>query len=88
MSVTRTISLADLTSGELADLFCELGSSEQADFLATIIKIASSWGGAGWCQQSSFIMRDANQDAREAVRVLASHLPPEDLAWVAMAGAA
>jgi len=87
MSIARTIQINDLTSDEVAMLFTNMDSHGQARFFASVWKIAKDWPGAGWCQQSSGIVRQSNSDAREAIRTLASHLPAEDLAWIAAAGA-
>lgn len=86
MSVARTIQINDLTPDELALLFTDMSSSDQARFFATVWRIAN-WPGPGWCQQSSAIVDNAGSDTREAIRTLASHLPADDLAWIAAAGA-
>lgn len=87
MSIARTIQINDLTSSELAKLFTDMDSHGQARFFASVWEIAKGWPGAGWCQQSSGIVRQSDSDAREAIRTLASHLPAEDLVWIATAGA-
>lgn len=87
MAVTRTIELSDLTPLELAELFADMESEEQVEFFSEVWQIAKRWPGAGWCQQSSYIARDADNNAIQAIRTLASHLPDDDLAWIAAAGA-
>lgn len=87
MAITRTITLDDPTPAELAQAFCDLDGDDQAAFLSAVWRIAKDWPGAGWCQQSHAIAQAADSDAREAIRTLASHLPAEDLAWIAAAGA-
>lgn len=87
MSIARTIQINDLTPDELAMLFTEMDSEDQARFFATVWTLAKDWPGAGWCQQSCGIVQASNSDAREAIRTLASHLPADDLAWIAAAGA-
>lgn len=87
MSIARTIQINDLTPDELAMLFTEMDSEDQARFFATVWTLAKDWPGAGWCQQSCSIVQASNSDAREAIRTLASHLPADDLAWIAAAGA-
>ncbi|MBI0530888.1 hypothetical protein [Sphingomonas sp. TX0522] len=81
--VTRTIQIDDLTPGELADLFTEFDEYGQCQFFERVWEIAKAWPGAGWCQQSFSIARQASPAAREAIRVLASHLPAEDFAYIA-----
>lgn len=87
MSSARAIQINDLTPDELAMLFTEMDSEDQARFFATVWTLAKDWPGAGWCQQSCSIVQASNSDAREAIRTLASHLPADDLAWIAAAGA-
>lgn len=74
MTVTRTIELADITPSELAELFCEMDSAEQAQFFAGIKPITDKWPGAGWCQQSCSIACDLNKDGREIIEKLAEHV--------------
>lgn len=87
MSITRTITLDDLTPEEMARAFCDFDNEDQAAFLGAIWRIAKEWPGAGWCQQSFEIAEVADSDAIQAIRTLASHLTPDDLAWIAAAGA-
>ena len=87
MSVNRTISFDDLTPEELAELFAAMDGQEQSDFFAAVWSLAKKWPGAGWCQQSHEIARLADNNAIQTIRTLASHLPAEDLAWIAAAGA-
>lgn len=74
MTVSRTIKLADLTPAELAELFCEMDSDQQAEFFAGIKLIAAKWPGAGWCQQSCDIARSLDADGREVIEKLAEHV--------------
>lgn len=87
MSIARTIQIDDLTPEEMAELFTEMTGDQQADFFAAIWSIARRWPGAGWCQQSADIVRFADNNAIQTIRTLASHLPANDLAWIAAAGA-
>jgi hypothetical protein len=77
----------ELTGSELAELFAAMNGEEQAEFFAKVWSIAKEWPGAGWCQQSCSIVSFAGPGAREAIRTLASHLPADDLAYIAAAGA-
>ncbi len=76
MTVSRTITLDDLRPDELADLFCEMNSSGQAEFFNNISVIARDWPGAGWCQQACDIVRsrDLTDAGRRAIGSLAEHL--------------
>ena len=87
MEITINVEQMELTPEELAFLFCEMGGQDQADFFAAIWSEAKKWPGAGWCQQSYDIARFAHNNAIQAIRTLASHLPADDLAWIAAAGA-
>lgn len=87
MSVTRTFEIKDITPEELATVFCQMWAEEQAAFFTAVWSEAKRWPGAGWCQQSCSIVQATNSDAREAIRTLASHLPADDLAYIAAAGA-
>jgi hypothetical protein len=86
MTVTRTVEVNDLTPAEMAELFANMWADRQADFFSYLWEIAAEWPGTGWCQQSVSIIQKAGPNAREAIRTLASHLPAEDLAWIAAAG--
>ena len=79
MGVSRTIDLSDLTPTELATLFTDMDSEQQAWFFACVWRITKDWPGAGWCQQSCDIIRTMNVDGLEAIETLASHLPAETL---------
>lgn len=87
MPITRTITLDDPTPEELAKAFCDFDNGDQAAFLSAIWQITKAWPGAGWCQQSCSIVEVADNDAIQTIRTLASHLPADDLAWIAAAGA-
>ena len=86
MTASRTITFDDLTPEELAELFAEMDGQQQSDFFSAVWSLAKKWPGAGWCQQSYTIARLADNDAIQAIRTLASHLPADDLAWIAEAG--
>lgn len=85
--ITINVRQLGLTPQELAELFADMGSEQQVEFFSEVWQIAKRWPGAGWCQQSSAIARDADNNAIQAIRTLASHLPADDLAWIAAAGA-
>lgn len=76
MGVTRTIEVSDLTPEELAALFTDMVAYGQAKFFAEVWRIAAGWPGAGWCQQSYDIAKNAElcPGARDAIETLAAHL--------------
>lgn len=73
-SVTRVVEIGDLTAVELATLFCGLNDFEQVEFLEEIHRIAATWPGAGWCQQSYSIAHVAGPKACEVIATLAEHM--------------
>lgn len=79
MTVSRTIELSDITPPELATLFTDMDSEQQAWFFAQVWLIAKDWPGAGWCQQSYEIIRCGSVNTLSAIETLASHLPAETL---------
>lgn len=79
MTITRNITVDDISPAELAALFCDYGDQEQADFFAAIKPITDKWPGAGLCSQSNWICRLLNDDGRFVLSTLASHLPADVL---------
>lgn len=69
--IKRTIVLNDLSAAELATLFCNLYADEQATFFSEVGKIAATWPGAGWCQQSCGISQHLDKQATETILKLA-----------------
>jgi hypothetical protein len=76
MSVTRSVTLDNLTAREIAELFCGLDSEAQAEVFNHITDIARDWSGAGWCQQANSILtaRSLTDEGRKAIGSLADHL--------------
>jgi len=72
-TITRTVEVNDLTPQELAYLFTEFGSDDQAAFFSAVWNIAKAWPGAGWCMQALGICEEADSDARSAIKSLADH---------------
>lgn len=81
----RTFEITAITPNELADEFCQKFSSDQAEFFSRIWMIAKTWPGSGWCGQAASIIECADNDAIQAIRTLASHLPKEDVEWIVAA---
>jgi hypothetical protein len=74
MTVTRTISLDNITPAELADLFANgLNNEQQAEFFDVVGAIAKAWPGAGWCTQACAISAELTPLARETIATLAEH---------------
>jgi hypothetical protein len=82
MTITRTITIDDLTPQELADRFANMFDNEQAEFFAEVAKIAATWPGAGMCQQAYSIASHLDDEGRSVIQRLAEHagLIPEDAA--------
>lgn len=69
--ITRSITIDDITPQELATVFAGMWAEEQAEFFDNVWKIARTWPGAGWCQQSSAIAKELSSDGRECIATLA-----------------
>ena len=71
MTVTRTIEISDINPEELALIFSNYSSIEQALFFNALKPITDKWAGAGWCQQSSQIALRLDNGGAEIVAKLA-----------------
>ena len=71
VGIKREIVLDDITPHELAKVFCEMFADEQAAFFSEVARIASTWPGAGWCQQSCSISENLDDRAIETIVKLA-----------------
>lgn len=71
MTVTRTIALDDLHPGELAEIFANYASDDQARFFNTLAIKVKDWPGTGWCMQSSEIAPKLTHDGKAVVTKLA-----------------
>ncbi len=74
MGITRSITIEDIEASEVAHLFCEMGSEEQAEVFRHIGEIAKGWPGAGWCQQSYAIANNLEPGGRAVITKLAEHV--------------
>ena len=70
MAIRRTFEIGDITPEELATIFCEMDGEQQARFFSTVGKIAATWPGAGWCQQSCAISEYIDKSATETIMKL------------------
>lgn len=73
MTITRTITLDDLTPVELADCFASMFADEQAKFFAEVARIAATWPGAGMCQQACSIATHLDVNGLFVIEKLAEH---------------
>ena len=71
MTVTRTLTISDVTPEELATVFAKMWAEEQAEFFAKVWLIAREWPGAGWCQQCSAIAPLLDQNGKDCIAKLA-----------------
>ncbi len=71
--VTRTIVLDDIGPAELAQLFCDMGDIDQAQFFSAIKPIAEKWSSAGWCMQACGIAEQIDPAGRDVITKLAEH---------------
>lgn len=69
--ITRTLTIADITPAELAKVFAAMFADEQAAFFSEVGRIAATWPGAGWCQQSCAISENLDKRATETILKLA-----------------
>jgi len=56
--ILRGKTLYDITPERIAELFCAMGSDEQARFFNHIAEIAQTWKAAGLCMQLQWITED------------------------------
>ena len=68
---TPTVSIA-CTPETTAEMFCSMGSDEQAQFFVEVTKIAETWekGYSGGELQWCYMGRDANEEQKEAIRTV------------------
>ena len=63
----------EITPQEAANAFTEFDHEQQAEFFSAVGKISREWGGAGWCQQASWIVPALDDDGKRTVESLADH---------------
>lgn len=66
-AITRTFAIADITPEELAAVFAAMDGAQQARFFSQVGKIAGTWRGAGWCQQSCAISEHLDKVGTETI---------------------
>lgn len=69
--ITRSITIADITPQELANVFAGMWAEEQAEFFGHVWEIARAWPGAGWCGQSSAIAKALTPAGKDCIAKLA-----------------
>ncbi len=73
MSITRAITIDDLTPAELAERFCDMNGEQQASFFSAVGRIARTWPGAGMCVQACAISKELDTQGRYVIERLADH---------------
>lgn len=73
MSITRTITLDDLSPAEIAYAFAEMNDEQQAQFFSEVGRIAATWPGAGMCQQAYAIADHLDASGTYVIERLADH---------------
>ena len=73
-TVTRTVTLSDLTPAEMASLFAGWSSTLQGEFFAALRAESEDWPNSGWCGQCYYIVQDADADALFVLDKLADHV--------------
>ncbi len=72
-TVTRTITVSDLTPAELASIFAQFSDHEQAQFFDAVGEESKDWPGSGWEQQACSICASDSMTSRgrNVIRALA-----------------
>jgi hypothetical protein len=73
-TVTRTVTVSDLTPAEMASIFAAWDSRHQAAFFAALREESRDWPHSGWCGQAYYLVSDANPDALFVLDKLADHV--------------
>ncbi len=75
-AITRTVTLSDLSPAELASIFAQMDSGQQAAFFDALAEEVKDWPGTGWCMQCSWIEQEMTPRARDVVRKLMEWMAP------------
>lgn len=59
-TITRTVTISDLTPEEMASVFAGWHSGRQAAFFNALAAEAKGWPGAGWTGQAGAVAADDN----------------------------
>jgi hypothetical protein len=73
-SVTRTITVSDLTPQELASIFANYSCDEQAAFFDALVEEGRDWPGTGWCMQSSYFVPKVGSEGQDLIAKFAAWL--------------
>lgn len=73
-TVTRTVVVSDLTPAEMASIFAQWDSDQQAAFFDALKAEAADWPGMGWCGQAMSIVDKLGDPGFEIVAKLADWL--------------
>lgn len=71
---SRTVSLADMTAGELAAIFAHMPSDEQAHFFNAVASEVRGWPGLGRCGQCAYIIDGLSDEGAKVILTLAGHV--------------
>lgn len=72
-AITRTVTLSDLTPAELASIFSDFDSKQQAAFFNALHEEVKTYAGTGWCGQCSWIVDDLDRGGFDIIETLAGH---------------
>jgi hypothetical protein len=73
-TVTRTVTVSDLTPIEMASVFASWVSVDQAAFFTALREESRDWPNSGWCGQAHYIVSDADAEALFVLDKLADHV--------------
>lgn len=73
-TVTRTLTVSDLTPAEMASVFADWSDIDQAEFFHHLRAESRDWPNSGWCGQAYNIVSRLSPDGRAIVEALADHV--------------
>jgi len=72
-TVTRTVTVSDLTPAEMASIFADWSDIQQAEFFDHLHRESLGWPNSGWYGQAYSIVSRLTPNGRAVVRALAEH---------------
>lgn len=72
-TITRTVTLSDLTPVELASIFAAYDDGQQAAFFNALAAETGDWPGTGWEGQCYHICKNLSPDGQRIVADLADN---------------
>ena len=73
-TVTRTVTISDLSPAEMASIFAAYSDDQQAAFFDAIAAESKDWPGTGWSMQALYIVSKCTPAARRIIATLADYL--------------